>query len=450
MNRILLALCSLVLIFTACQKETSFEKPIPAEGSLQDSFGDCMPSDVNGIYTTGQSLVDSHFVAIWVIVTKPGAYTITTDTVNGYHFKATGTFNAVDTFPVVLKGAGTPSNAGTDRFTVKFNNTFCAFEVDVLQGTGGGNTAVYTLNNSSPGTCSTQVNGSYAVGTPTNASNSVVLNVNVTTVGSWSITTSAGGITFSGAGTFVNTGNNQTITLNASGTPTNGGTQNFSVTAGSSTCTFPVTITGGVTPPPTAVYLPLTNGTYWTYEDDQGDTSLTTVVGPVTIAGTNYQLVKTTLHENGDPDSDGYGRKTVANAYFSRFDTTGLYAATGAKVNSGASIDVEILRDVLTTGQAWNSSIPVTVTIAPFPAVSGQIRFNWLVLNSNATTTINGRTFNNVYEIKQRVTAEAGGIPFPGGYPTTIVSYAPNVGPIKVVDSASGTVVSQIRFFRIN
>lgn len=245
MNRIFLALCSLVLIFTACQKETSFEKPIPAEGFLQNAFGDCMPHFVNGVYSTGSALRDTNFVTVDVIVTKPGAYTITTDTVNGYYFKGTGTFNAVDTFQnVVLKGFGTPSVAGIDRFTVSFSGTFCEFEVDVIQGSGGGgNTAIYTLN-ATGGSCDIQKNGTYTVGTPMNTLNTVVLDINVTTLGSWSLTTSAGGITFSGAGTFVSTGP-QRITLNASGTPTTGGTQNFSLTAGASTCTFQIPVAGG-------------------------------------------------------------------------------------------------------------------------------------------------------------------------------------------------------------
>src|SRR4030095_3455457 len=82
----------------------------------------------------------------------------------------------------------------------------------------------------------------YETGTSMTSSNKVVLNVNVTAIGSWSLSTTAvNGITFSGSGNFTTTGA-QTITLTASGIPTGSGNINIPVNNGTSSCSFPLTI----------------------------------------------------------------------------------------------------------------------------------------------------------------------------------------------------------------
>jgi hypothetical protein len=74
-------------------------------------------------------------------------------------------------------------------------------------------------------------------------SNTVVIKVNVTAIGTYSISTaSANGITFSGTGALTALGG-QTITLTATGTPVATGINNVTVTAGTSTCSFPVLAT---------------------------------------------------------------------------------------------------------------------------------------------------------------------------------------------------------------
>ena len=108
--------------------------------------------------------------------------------------------------------------------------------------------AVYTIGTG--GSCSnTVVNGTYAKGATLNSSNTVTLFANVTTQGTWSITTNTvNGYSFSGSGTFTGTGTQQ-VTLNGSGTPAAGQTDTFTATADNSggTCTFSVTVMGTVT-----------------------------------------------------------------------------------------------------------------------------------------------------------------------------------------------------------
>jgi hypothetical protein len=226
------------ILITGCQKELSFERPTdPAEGSLQeDASGDCLPKTINGTYAVGVALVPTtNTVVVQVNVTKTGPYEIGTDTVNGYYFRATGTFTTLGANNVTLRGNGTPFAVGVNNFVASFDSTFCDFQVTVASA------AVYTLAGA-PNTCtSATVAGAYAVGVPLTASNTVTLNVNVTTAGAYNITTTYQGMTFAKSGVFTGTGA-QTVQLVGSGTPTTAGANVVPVTAGSSTCSFTVTV----------------------------------------------------------------------------------------------------------------------------------------------------------------------------------------------------------------
>ncbi|MEJ7913833.1 MAG: hypothetical protein WKF70_11810, partial [Chitinophagaceae bacterium] len=86
---------SALTAFVACQKELSLENPAPAVATLQaDSSGDCLPKIVTGTYVAGRAMSDSNSIEIDVKVTTPGSYVISSDTINGYSFKATGNFTA--------------------------------------------------------------------------------------------------------------------------------------------------------------------------------------------------------------------------------------------------------------------------------------------------------------------------------------------------------------------
>ncbi|HSN60593.1 MAG TPA: hypothetical protein VLR49_06645, partial [Ferruginibacter sp.] len=98
-----------------------------------------------------------------------------------------------------------------------------------------------------PGACTTAtVAGTYAASTPLTSSNTVTIQANVTTMGSYTVTTNAvNGMTFSATGVFTGTGA-QPIVLTGSGTPTAAGTNTFTPGSGS-TCTFSITVTGAAT-----------------------------------------------------------------------------------------------------------------------------------------------------------------------------------------------------------
>lgn len=272
------------IIILGCQKEESFELPsTPAGGSLQDdASGDCLPKTVNGVYAVGQALVPTtNTMTVGVNVTKTGTYTIYTDTVNGYFFRTTGTFTALGTTNVTLRGNGTPIALGTNNFVVTFDTTVCDVQVTVTS------PAVFTLAGA-PNACTTPViAGSYGKDIPLTAANTVTLNVNVTTAGNYNITTTAvNGMTFSGSGT-VAVGA-QTIVLTGSGTPTTAGANTIPVTVGASTCSFSITVEApGVATLGGAggACLPITvNGTY-TAGTPLDATNTVTVQVNVTTAG---------------------------------------------------------------------------------------------------------------------------------------------------------------------
>jgi hypothetical protein len=234
------------IVLAACQKETSFELGTsPGTGSLQsDATGDCLPKTISGTYVAGTVLVPTvSTMTVSVNVTKTGTYLITTDTVNGYFFRATGTFTTLGPTNVILRSSGTPFAAGINNFVVSFDGTICDIQVTVLPaGTGP---ATFTLAGA-PAACTTPaINGSYIAGTPLTAANTVVLNVNVTVAGSYNVSTTpaVNGMTFAGTGT-LGTGP-QTITLTGSGTPSTATSTPIPITVGASTCTFTINVVGG-------------------------------------------------------------------------------------------------------------------------------------------------------------------------------------------------------------
>lgn len=242
---------SCLVLLTACQKEMSFEQGNkPGHGTLQEeSTGDCLPKTVNGIYEATEPLVPaSNFITIDVDVTETGTYVITTDTVNGIYFRATGVFTQTGMNTISLRGNGTPFTSGIHNFVVSYDGTACDIQVTTLP-SGAGGPAVFTLETTgtSPVNCSgATAAGNYILNTPLNSSNTVTLSVNVTTIGTYTITsTLTNGMTFSKTDVFLATGV-QNVTLIGSGTPSGtAGPVTVPVTVGSTTCNFQVTTQAG-------------------------------------------------------------------------------------------------------------------------------------------------------------------------------------------------------------
>ena len=113
-------------------------------------------------------------------------------------------------------------------------------------GTVGGN-AIYTLDGGTGACTNAAVSGTYTAGTILSAANTITLQVEVDSIGTYIVSSSsANGIVFNGTGAFTALGP-QTITLRGSGTPTDAGT--FTFLLGTSGCSFSVTVTGAITTP---------------------------------------------------------------------------------------------------------------------------------------------------------------------------------------------------------
>jgi hypothetical protein len=114
-----------------------------------------------------------------------------------------------------------------------------SYEGGPVSNTSSG-TAVFTFVGAGSSCSGATVNGNYFAGTVLDASNTVQLQVDVTTPGTYTLSTSSNGIKFSASGTFAGTGI-QFITLTGSGTAVTEGTVSLH-TPGSPNCTFTVIV----------------------------------------------------------------------------------------------------------------------------------------------------------------------------------------------------------------
>ncbi len=359
-----LTLLFLTVLMYSCQKELSFEVGQLAQGTLQGAGGECLPKSVNGTYRSGQALGDTNYIDVSVQVTTPGAYTITTDTLNGYYFKATGSFADTGVVSVRLKGAGTPSNAGINDFSIRFSGTLCFVPVTVVPGTTQGGSA-FSLEGAGGACTSSNVAGTYTQGTALTNANQVVLSVNVTTIGTWSLSSNTvAGITFSGSGNFTSTGV-QNITLNGAGTPTASGPQTFSVSATGGACTFVVTVVPNATPPatftlsggPGACINSSVNGTY-TQGTALGATNTITVEVNVTVAG-SYTISTNTVSGMSFTASGNFASTGVQNVTLNGSGTPTASGAQTLTVTAGTST-CTVSITVGTGGTPSGNCLPLT------------------------------------------------------------------------------------------
>ncbi|OQX78941.1 MAG: hypothetical protein B6D61_04400 [Bacteroidetes bacterium 4484_249] len=93
--------------------------------------GSCDNTVVHGVYYVSVVLKSYNYVTIEVNVSTLGQYTLTTDTINGYSFYASGVFTTAGVQTVDLAGSGIPVAEQTDIFTVTANNNggTCSFSV---------------------------------------------------------------------------------------------------------------------------------------------------------------------------------------------------------------------------------------------------------------------------------------------------------------------------------
>ncbi len=124
------------------------------------SGGSCSNTTISGDYIRCVALTSSNTVTIDANVVSPGAWSITTNTVNGYSFSGTGIATTTGTVPLTLTGSGTPAENQTDTFTATVTlggNSTCTFQIVVtIPDCDDGD--VCTTDSYNPNTCSCEHN----------------------------------------------------------------------------------------------------------------------------------------------------------------------------------------------------------------------------------------------------------------------------------------------------
>ncbi len=184
-------------------------------GSLGESLFtvDCPSVKAEGEYIIEKGLDGNNYLVLKVNVTKPGTWSVVAKSApsNGYSFTGQGVFTEKGIQTIRIIGQGTPAVVQKDTFIISTTGSkdTCSTEIDVLT-----NISKYSLQ------CSTAVvNGNYVKGTALIGTNTIVLKVNVSEIGSYAISTElTNGIRFSASGNFTSTGAQQ-ITLLGTGNP---------------------------------------------------------------------------------------------------------------------------------------------------------------------------------------------------------------------------------------
>jgi len=443
-RRACIPLFGFLMIIVSCQKETSYElSKASAQGSLQSEVdGTCLSKTVNGLFTASTAVTSSNYIEVQVNVTNPGAYFISSDTLNGFYFRGTGNFIA-GTNTIKLTGTGTPVAAGTNNFLISFDSSYCYVPVVVLP--AGTTEAVFTLQGSGSNCLDAVVSGTYSSGTVLDATNKVDIKVNVTQPGAYTITTTAvNGMTFSASGLFTGTGD-QTITLTGSGTPGTAGNSVISISAGTSSCTFAITVTDASL----FDYYPRTANSNWSYEfDDNPDDSLLVVATPGTHSalGNTYSIFLQTADVSSGYDSSGYYRK-AGNNYYEYIDVGGLIqfdAAQWAEQN--------FLKDNSPAGTTWTTAA-YTGTIASIGTTPITIRIRYTITQKDIAVTVKAVNYPNTIVVQQSLEQLTGTVwtDLSIGLGSIKSYYSRNIGTIKQEQlDAAGTVTTKLELRRYN
>ena len=373
----LLVILAGLFLFVACEKEFSLESGFAgktATGSLLDSLGNCRDIVVNGAYFADSTLSDSNYVLVQVTIDSGGSYNIFTDTQNGFSFRDSGVI-AAGTHTIKLKASGRPVTSKETIFQAVFDTSFCSFTVNVLSN----KPASFTLTSSGTSCSSSTPSGNYIVGTALTANNTVTLAVNVTAPGSYVINTAAvNGFSFSGSGSFTTLGP-QFVTLKGRGTPANPGTFPFPVTAGSSSCSFNITVAPAGNPSNTD---PNLSDTAWSFT--QGTRSFH---GPFldvfdTTANGVYSLVLV-----------GYTAATGDSVLYFGSAFTGTTIQTGTtSTKTFAAFDFTDYRDTahlapIYTADPTTSAADTKITISSYDPATGLISGTFSGTAMNAANT---------------------------------------------------------------
>lgn len=381
-----LLLLSLSLTLFSCEKEYSEENGGTVGGggtqggtavfTLAGSPGGCTTPSITGTYKAGTALTSAEKITLIVDVTTIGTYTISSGTANGITFSGSGTFTATGQQFIELTATGsTPTNAGT--FTYVPGTAGCSFTITYLASTGSSSgTAVYTFKGA-PNDCLTPViSGTYTAGTATTAANTVKLLVNVTTPGTYTVSTgTANGIKFSATGTFAAAGDAD-ITLVASGTPVSATpAPGIAFTPAGNGCSFSIITVAGGAPPTGVGFLKATVGGI--------ATEFNTGLSGMLLSGMSG--IPSSLTATGTISSPATGADNLSVSFTNT--TAGSSITTGSYPNISPSNTAKgvIIRYFDVAGELYQSGFAANTSTATVSTVS----------STAATGTFSGTLYKN-------------------------------------------------------
>jgi hypothetical protein len=390
MRRILILLTGwlLVFAFNACQKELNFD-PMDglSVGTLKaDSAFECLPSSVSGVYQVDSALGNGNYIDVTVDVAVTGSYTIQSDTINGISFKGEGTFGNTGIQTVRLYGTGRPILEGMHTFIVRYGQSFCFIDVDVVPPNLV--PAIYTFGGAGGFCTGAVLNGLYMESLPMNTGNTVDVTVNVSVAGSFQITTNTvNGISFSASGIFSAVGP-QPVQLTATGTPQNSGTFNYAVSGSSSSCSFSITFDSAAPP---AVY---------TLEGAPGNCTAVLLSGSY-VAGVATS-VNNTATLNAIVSVAGFYSITTTSVNGVTFSANGVFTQTGTQIvtltASGTPTATGSFQYPV-TGNSSTCPFTVNFTNPPSDFINCRIDGVYSTFNTNATASLNTVNGNTVLSI---------------------------------------------------
>lgn len=307
-------------------------------GNAKFDAVNCSDIEINGVYVEGTPTTSANYLSINLNVTKVGAFSITITTGNGYSFYQSGVALSIGKMTVNIPCQGTPVNAQTDKLSFNGIGLIPGCEPQIVVSSAIAN---YSLNCSS-----IVVNGRYLKGTPLTTSNTIALNVTVTTAGSYNINTPlTNGIRFSASGDL--TIGTHTITLIGSGTPTVNSdfpiTINANTPQGNNTCntTIPLTL-------PAMTYAVIGSGSTYSWNSTARSQALTNggiSFGPngiVKIVSFTELWSTSTVNTAAKYLNDGYSNGTMPDVvlYFAygAAPTTALTTALRDYINKGGCV----------------------------------------------------------------------------------------------------------------
>jgi hypothetical protein len=287
------------------------------------------------------------------------------------------------------------------------------------------------------------VHGSYVVNQAFTDSNYIDVRLDVAQTGPFHIhTDTVNGYFFNLSGNFINTGIN-TVRLKGAGIPQTAGDNVFTVYFDSSFCTIQITVAPtGTTQPPSGDHFILTDNSWWSYNTPAGatDSLKRSIAGSVSANGVTYKILKE-KNVTGVIDDSLYVQKSGNNYY--ELNYVDYY--TSFYFDNPVIDSILFLKEGLATGDTWSSK-EYSDAVGGTPT---KVKYVYTCTNANATISLNGKTYTNVYQVTLKVQVSENG----GAYTddvTWINYYAQGIGWIyQKYDDGSNTFDFPIRNYQV-